>query len=521
MKRLALLILLGTSAGGPATAQSFTKAVELARTFTVAIKVFGTAQNGSSDTRYGSGVILRSNGFIATAGHVVGSNSEWFQGIDGSLKRTIQVRIPDSHGVLEETWRRAEMFKPSPSDVAVIKINGSDFKHADCRVLQEVRGTDIYRLGFSEGGQGGWADEKGGKTAVSQLAQNFQGNMISQKGMSGGPAIDSTGKVFGLSVTREDDPRYPTQSYTEFVRIEEAAVLLPQTNEAGSCQVGSSSASAADIIDITPRLKSLGNEATVVFNYPDQSVTINAGDYVLDGRSLRLKARRLVLDGVVSIRSFATDMLPPPAQQGGPGNPGKQGGGDGQNGAIGLQGDAGTPGGDGKLGRTSGTYMLELDELALAGSAKFQVTAGGEPGGPGGRGGVGGPGGPGGAGRNRGGNAWCSGAVSPGNGGHGGKGGVGGPGGRGGHGGDGGQITYAASLADYLVDQRLVLTAPGGLGGPGGEGGLGGAGGAGGAAGGGSHCGGGGDGGPKGGAGELGGAGATGTAGSYGDVRGL
>jgi len=519
-RRVVLLALLGSLIVSPAAPQSFTKAIELARTYTVAIRVTGTAENGSSDTRYGSGVILRSNGFIGTAGHVIGANSEWLQGSDEILKRTIQVRIPDVHGFLEDQWRSAELFKPGPSDVAIIKINGADFKRADCRVLQEVRGTDIYRLGFPEGGQGGWADEKGGKTAVSQLAQNFQGNMISQKGMSGGPAVDVTGRVLGLSINREDDPRFPSQSFTEFVRIEEAAALLPQSGDAAGCQVASPG-TGGDVVDITPRLKSLGTEATVIFNYPDQVVTIKTGEYVLDGRSLRLKAKKLALDGAVLIRSFASASAPSVGQQGGPGNPGTQAGGDGQNGARGLQGEAGTPGGDGKLGRASGAYLIEVDELALARDAKLQIVANGEPGGRGGRGGVGGPGGAGGAGRNRGGNAFCGGAVSPGNGGPGGKGGLGGPGGRGGRGGDGGQIVYAASLADYLVDQRLVLSAPGGVGGVSGAGGPGGSGGPGGAAGGGSHCGGGGDAGPVGAAGDAGIDGSAGTLGLYGDVRGL
>jgi hypothetical protein len=313
-RAIALTMLAGMLAVSSAAAQSFTRAIELARTYTVAIRVTGTAADGSSDTRYGSGVILRSNGFIGTAGHVVGAASDWLQGSDGVPKRTIQVRIPDAHGYLEETWRSAEIFKPGPSDVTVIKINGADFKRADCRVLQEVRGTDIYRLGFPEGGQGGWPDEKGGKTAVSELPQNFQGSMISQKGMSGGPAIDATGRVLGLSVNRENDPRFASQSFTEFVRIEELAALLPQSNDPSGCQVTSSGVDR-DVVDLTPRLKSFGGEATVIFNYPDQAVTIRPGEYNLDGRSVRLKAKKLVLDGSVVIRSFEPDLVVSEGQQ--------------------------------------------------------------------------------------------------------------------------------------------------------------------------------------------------------------
>jgi hypothetical protein len=170
---------------GPAASQSFDRAVELARKYTVAIRVIGTRTDNEEPKRYGSGVILRRDGYIATAGHVIGTNSEWAQGSDGMLKRTIEVRISDAYGYLEDRWRSAIVHKDGPSDVAIIKIRGTDFQRADCRSLREVRGTDIYRLGFAAGDGASWAEEKGGKTAVSDTPQDFQGNMISEKGMSG------------------------------------------------------------------------------------------------------------------------------------------------------------------------------------------------------------------------------------------------------------------------------------------------------------------------------------------------
>jgi hypothetical protein len=309
--------------------------------------------------------------------------------------------------------------------------------------------------------------------------------------MSGGPAIDIAGKVLGLAVNRESDPRFASQTFTEFVGIPEAVQLLPLTGLQLGCRIETPLPNTGQrLLDITDEIKAAGNEATITLQYPDQMVSIKPGVYVLDGRNLRLKAKKLVIAGPVEIRSFAENVAAPIGQPGDAGKPGGQTGGDGQNGAVGVEGGVGGAGDRGKAGRAGGSFLLDVTEFEHAENAALTIVANGEPGGPGGAGGVGGVGGPGGAGRNRGGNAFCGGAVSPGNGGNGGKGGTGGTGGPGGPGGDGGQIEYASALADLITSGRLVLNAPGGRGGPGGVAGNGGSRGPGGAAGGGSHCGG-------------------------------
>lgn len=64
--------------------------------------------------------VLRSDGYIATAAHVLGTNSEWRQkDIDGVLLRKIEVRMPDQHGVLEQQWREAFFFKDNPHSVGL------------------------------------------------------------------------------------------------------------------------------------------------------------------------------------------------------------------------------------------------------------------------------------------------------------------------------------------------------------------------------------------------------------------
>lgn len=516
---LALLGALTFSHVASAQPQSFDDAVARARAFTVKIKVTGTGKDSQPDNRFGTGVLLRSDGFIATASHVIGQNSEWMQGPDGLLKRLIEVRISDRYGELEPGWRKAEFIRDGASDVAIIWIKGNGFARAECQTLQSVRGTDIYRLGFAA--KKDQADEKGGKTFVADLPQNFRASMISEQGISGGPAFDQSGKVLGLAVNRENDPRFASQSFTEFVRIEQALQLLPEHGSDRGCRLDSSPrAEDAAPIDITDGLTSDGG-ATITLQYPDRAVVIRPGTYILDGRNVRLKAKRLIIQGPVVIKSFDETRPVPPGQAGEPGIPGGQAGGDGQNGGPGLQGGTGRQGGPGRAGRASGSFLLDITEFAPAENATLTLIANGEHGGNGGSGGVGGPGGAGGAGRNRGGNIACAGSRSPGNGGPGGVGGTGGPGGPGGRGGDGGLIEFTATVADHLADRRLVLLAPGGRGGAGGAPGAGGSPGSGGAAGAGSHCGGGGQGGARGTPGVGGSQGATGVLGKYGDVRGL
>jgi Trypsin-like peptidase domain len=325
-----------------AQAQSFDQAVEKARTYTAQIRVSGSRRDNDQNPRFGSGVILRTDGYIATAAHVLGADSEWQQKeIDGFLLRRIEVRIPDRYGVLEQSWREADFFKDNAqSDVAVIHISGSNFQRADCESLQADRGSKIYRLGFP-GRVVTWADEKGGETSIGETVLNFRGNMVSERGMSGGPAIDAAGRVLGLSVSRETDPRFQTQTYTEFVRIQEAINLLPQQRAELGCRVNAPGRRLDRPVDISDKLMNTGNESTLSLQFADQTVSIRAGTYILDGRTLRLRAKRLILFGSVVIRSFADGAAAPMGQPGEAGNPGGQAGGDGQNGGRGLQGGTG------------------------------------------------------------------------------------------------------------------------------------------------------------------------------------
>lgn len=246
----------------------------------------------------------------------------------------------------------------------------------------------------------------------------------------------------------------------------------------------------------------------------DSTMYLPAGQYVL--------GKDYDLDGFAGVVNVSGNVVLRSSQAGTRATDQSGFAGQGRAGASGSNGADGEPGSDGAVGDSgnAGT-AIRLAFTKLEGVGTLTVINGGQDGGNGQKGGPGGPGGNGAKGRNRGGDAFCTNDVSPGNGGRGGNGGPGGRGGKGGDGGPGGDITYVDALKRYVESGRLVLLAPGGKGGRGGDGGVGGPAGVPGEGGDRSHCGGGADRGPAGSPGGEGGRGEVGQDGSSGRIRTL
>jgi hypothetical protein len=170
-----------------------------------------------------------------------------------------------------------------------------------------------------------------------------------------------------------------------------------------------------------------------------QSLKIEAGDYVLDGKSLIIHASKVVLEGNVTIRSFSIDSEAPLKAGVGPAKPQSGGvkpvGCNGESAPEGCDGSDGEPGSSGispgNSGRRSGNVILNFDAFVSNGFT-LNLIAEGQRGGQGQKGGTGQQGAQGIEGRGQGGLPKCEGPY------RGGNGGVGGPSGAGGSGGEGG-----------------------------------------------------------------------------------
>jgi S1-C subfamily serine protease len=91
----------------------------------VKIQVTGRNASGAAvPVRKGSGVIIRSNGVILTALHVVGQENEWFESPNGR-DRKIEVFGIDNYGI--ERPLGVASARPVPSlDIAILTITANN-----------------------------------------------------------------------------------------------------------------------------------------------------------------------------------------------------------------------------------------------------------------------------------------------------------------------------------------------------------------------------------------------------------
>ncbi|TET74123.1 MAG: PDZ domain-containing protein, partial [Dehalococcoidia bacterium] len=143
-------------------------------------------------TKSGSGVLLRSDGYILTNNHVVED------------ARNIEVLLPDD----DHTYQ-AELIGADPlSDLAVIKIEGQNFPTVSFADTSKLRiGDWVIALGNALGLEGGPSVTIG---IVSNLERSFtleestfydviQTDAAINPGNSGGPLVNLEGKVVGIN----------------------------------------------------------------------------------------------------------------------------------------------------------------------------------------------------------------------------------------------------------------------------------------------------------------------------------
>jgi len=165
---------------------------------------------------WGSGFLVQDRNTVATNHHVIESVVGDVEG--ESDCKTVVVGISDSSGLRIETFEPAEVIAfDADADLALIEVQSDlpiairplELSQSEPRLGDEIRIFGYPAIGGStltvtDGFLGG-LDESGGSPLYKTTSQIAQGN-------SGGPVIDSKGKVLGIATAR-------------FVNVEESESL--------------------------------------------------------------------------------------------------------------------------------------------------------------------------------------------------------------------------------------------------------------------------------------------------------
>ena len=139
----------------------------------------------------GTGFLISSNGYVATNYHVV-ADGQTFALRDGNGN------VHEAHVVLHDT----------SNDLAILKVEGTSFVPLPIRSSNSVKkGAAVFTLGFPNVTIQG-RESKVTEGIVSSLSgfdgqpNSFQISVPIQPGNSGGPLIDMTGAVLGLTTSK-------------------------------------------------------------------------------------------------------------------------------------------------------------------------------------------------------------------------------------------------------------------------------------------------------------------------------
>lgn len=185
----------------------------------VRIHVIGEAEDGVIN-RYGSGFMISEDGLILTAFHTVGINDLGkkiiWKSKEGNPK--IEVEIYTNFGLLLKLPVSAVVYgnKVEPDlDIAILKIDGASYPTTNCGFKKIDEQSQVWGLAWRperntydllEGVLGPTAAEDGARYRLLRMSA-FQGN-------SGGPVIDSSGKVIAIITSGRDGRLVPNSPET-------------------------------------------------------------------------------------------------------------------------------------------------------------------------------------------------------------------------------------------------------------------------------------------------------------------
>lgn len=137
----------------------------------------------------GSGVIYRSDGYILTNQHVVGSAT------------TVTVRIPSGSGQRSVTG--AVLGSNAIRDLAVVKVNETNLAFANFGDSNSLQiGTEVIALGYPLGQTSSVTVTRGilsRRVVDAELGELLQTDAAINPGNSGGPLVTLSGQVIGIN----------------------------------------------------------------------------------------------------------------------------------------------------------------------------------------------------------------------------------------------------------------------------------------------------------------------------------
>ena len=145
---------------------------------------------------YGSGFLISTDGLVLTCNHVVDpAPSETYAGNTGIGEKT-WVRLQSS-----DTYEAQTIYQDRELDIAVLRIQESGYPHLQLTRVLPSQGDEVLVLGYPLGDALGkeLAVTRGIVSAVRESGKILQVDAAVNAGNSGGPVIDSVGRVVGIA----------------------------------------------------------------------------------------------------------------------------------------------------------------------------------------------------------------------------------------------------------------------------------------------------------------------------------
>ncbi|WP_316224614.1 MULTISPECIES: hypothetical protein [unclassified Bradyrhizobium] len=205
------------------------------RDVAVRVTVTGRNQDGQVVVRNGAGVMVRSNGTVATSKSLLGRDEDW-RSNGGVPDRTIEVFATDEHGVVVSRGRASAQLAP-PSEVAILQITGQNFPSA---TVEDGQVDDMSSAVLII-----WEPDANGPDAVSGDLSADPGRFgdvlvvraLLTTGWEGAGLYGPGGRLIGVITKRIDDTRVAGEKiYSWLPRLPPPPNVRPNEKQVLECE---------------------------------------------------------------------------------------------------------------------------------------------------------------------------------------------------------------------------------------------------------------------------------------------